>query len=143
MEIVIDGARAPAHEQSCDQCQWVANADSIAIPVEVRRKVMTARPFNFEDGILEIGYFTLPRWVGHNLFYAFRCPYCREFGWDYLHGHRLYLLCNHCGTQLMLRQRRFYLEAGTEPPPSWSRVLLELFRFWMTLGEEKRRGSSS
>ncbi len=82
---------------------------------------------NPEDTIRELGYFTLPDWTGHLMWYGFICSQCGETNCDYCHGHDPYLKCQSCGANLHLRSKRFYANDGRAYPAAW-RQALEMIR---------------
>ena len=125
-----------AHE--CPDCTYVAHGDFIVVTAEhISRATITfgkamkvlfklAHP---DDYIIELGKFTSDKWAGHAMWYLFECPDCGGFTRDYLHGHRLYLVCQHCTGRWYVSRRRFYDEVGIPAPPTW----------WQTFLEHRRR----
>lgn len=75
-----------------------------------------------EEGILEIGRFTLPDWSGHSMWYAFLCPSCGEIKKDYVHGHRPYLSCKSCRVKVKVTGKRFYIDSGQKYPSLFAQI---------------------
>lgn len=122
---------------ACGECTFVPNVSFIRVTDEQRTRVAetlsqaVARLFGFgswEDSILELGRYTMPRWVGHSMFYLFLCPNCGAYAVDYLHGMTLYMSCDACDAHIPLTQKRFYVERGGELPPSFFEQLRSLWR---------------
>ncbi len=74
-----------SHE--CPECTFVSSKENIYIAPNV------VRGLGFEP--LYIGKFTMPRWSGHNNFYAFVCKGCNQVVVDHPHGW-MYLACFDC-----------------------------------------------
>ena len=127
-----------AHE--CPKCTWVADKSFIRRTPE-QQEAATMSPGKYlkaafrlahrEDFVVALGLFTLPGWSGHNMWYLFECPDCQELSHDYLHGHRLYLVCDNCDARWQVQQGRFYEDSGLPKPPTfWQqlRMLREMQR---------------
>lgn len=92
---------------------------------------------NAEDTVKELGYYALPGFTGHLMWYGFICTDCGEESCDYVHGYDAYITCQSCGTNLHVRSKRFYTNDG-RPAPSRRRELLDLWRMSRKLKRTKR-----
>ena len=119
----------------CDKCIYVANRESIIVPLKVIKNASSSPIF--------INFFTMPRWVGHASFYAFVC-HCGFLSVDYPHGYTgpgyLFLTCQNCQCNLVLdslEHTEIYKRENTEPPLLWPGSLFA--RIWMLIKLRRQR----
>lgn len=80
-----------------------------------------------EHSIIGLGYYTMPGWSGHVMWYAFQCPECSELSIDYVHGWA-YLSCQSCNFNLDVYGDRFYTNDGRKASPGFIESMLEILR---------------
>lgn len=115
-----------SHE--CSECTFVNAAESILIKPEVFKN-LSHRP-------VYVGKFTMPGWVGHANFYAFKCPKCSLSTTDYPHGYtdggRLYFNQDHSSnckvsdgerSVLPINDAKIYRAEGIKSPSSGVREI--------------------
>jgi hypothetical protein len=109
-------ARIDRHRKECKECIFVASIECIAVTRNQREKCtptfleMIRAMFNsesIEDRIIELGYFSLPGWSGHLMFYLFYCTNCHKTRVSSRHGYEGSLRCGDCGLYTSLRGKRF------------------------------------
>lgn len=118
-------------EHVCSDCVFVANHESIIASVAIAKKARR----NGNQPVF-INFFTLPNWVGHAAFYAFRCNCCNCLSVDYPHGYTgpgyLYLTCQNCDNNFVLDSSRYaeiYKRDGMQAPEPLFRAFLKYIKF--------------
>lgn len=79
-----------------------------------------------EDTIKELGYYALPGFSGHLMWYGFICPICGGENCDYIHGYDAHITCRLCGVNIYVRSKRFYTNDGRPAPRPWR----DLYHLW-------------
>ena len=115
-------------KHDCSHCAFLANIESIFVDGKTQGKALRKPQL--------VGLFTLPGWTGHSSFYCFACEFCEKLAVDYPHGYTsdgsrnglLYLKCNHCNSQLVLYDRKFYEVEEVNAPPTFWQLFKEAFQ---------------
>lgn len=107
------------HGTDCQTCTFIVSTNHI--------EVTPLQELKAQFSIVELGYFTMPNWSGHSMFYLFKCPHCGDLQRSYVHGFDAHLVCYDCQGDYYVSGKRFYENDGRVSPPSFWQQLKFLF----------------